>query len=200
MKLNPKKTLLVLGLVCMALLSGCSTLKNATGSVASALSSPQAGNYTIDVAVLAVSYKKFEPLFEQAKKDVQANMTKLSPNDQAQLQSAISDIQGTLDQVQSMTNGHSNATQIMVSLASLQSIYNSTKDSYLQARAVIARNYSKFPNQAQIDLKALDYLSQQMDRSWQQLSSSAAGTNATAILNNLLTISASVATIVSAGG
>lgn len=194
-----KKLLIPLFLVFSLTLGGCSAINTAAGNVNSALGSTAGVNYTVDATILAVSYKKLDPLLVQAKADVEANMGKFSPKDQAQLTAIIAEIQGTMDQIHSMVSGKDSAGQIVVKLTTIQSIYESAKTAYLQARTIISANYSKLPSKAQTDLSALDALSTQMDASLQQLYQAPKNANVTALLNNILNISATIATIAQAG-
>lgn len=197
--MKTKSTILVALLVALALMTGCSTLKGANNAIVQTLASPQAANYTMDVTVLAVSYKKLQPLLTQAETDLNANLSQFTPDQQAQLKAVQQNVDATMNQVHDMISGKGGVAVVTIDLATIQSVYDSARVSYLQARAIIEANYSKLPPKAQIDLKTLDYLAQNMDSSLQKLYASPAGANVTAILNNVLNITATIATIAAAG-
>lgn len=181
-------------IVSIGSLTGCA-------SVNKALSSPagqQAMNYTINASVVQTSLVEVVPLLKQAKIDVDNHMSTFSPSNKVVIQSGIQNIQSVVSRAQSIIGGKSSATNVVIKLSQIEYMYSSAKVSYMQLRPIIAKKMSKFPAKTQYDLKTLDSVAQRLNSSMKQLHANPSAQKAQNVVQNLLTLSASIATVVNA--
>lgn len=189
----------------VALLTACTivSIGSLTGcaSVNKALSSPtgqQAMNYTINASIVQTSLVEIVPLLKQAKIDVDKQMSSFTPANRVIVQSGISNIQSVVNRAQSIVGGKSSATNVVIKLSQIEYMYSSAKASYLQLRPILANKIASYPAKTQYDLKTVDAVAKRLNNSMKQLHSSPSAQNAQNAVQNLLTLSASIATIVNA--
>lgn len=193
--MNWLKRSAVILMTCFAVsLTGCASFNNAFSSPGAT----QAMNYTINASLVETSLTEVVPLLKQAKVDINNNMNTFTPANQVVIQSGMRNIQSVVDRAQSIVNGKSSATNVVIKLSQIQRMYASAKASYLQLRPIIANKMASYPAKTQYDLKTLDSVAKQLNTSMTKLQSNPSSQQAQQVVQNLLTLSASIATIVNA--
>lgn len=193
--MNWLKRSAVILMTCFAIsLTGCASFNNAFSSPGAT----QAMNYTINASLVETSLTEVVPLLKQAKVDINNNMNTFTPANQVVIQSGMRNIQSVVDRAQSIVNGKSSATNVVIKLSQIQRMYASAKASYLQLRPIIANKMASYPAKTQYDLKTLDSVAKQLNTSMTKLQTNPSSQQAQQVVQNLLTLSASIATIVNA--
>jgi uncharacterized lipoprotein YmbA len=183
-----KRTILALALTAGLGLTGCASVP------------PQVLNYTLNVTNAVTAVIQARPEITQAEMVIYQNKKLFTPTQWNELLYLQSNINNTLNTALSMASGAQNPATIVINLTQLQSLYNSARLSYIDAKAIIAPKMSSFTPQEQMALQQLNSNMTALNSGIQALAHVVPGVNVNQVFATALAVASSAARLALAVG
>jgi hypothetical protein len=174
-------------------LAGCAALSGGRGA--------QAVQYTINVGMLAKSIIVVDPEIASAESDIDAHKGVYSAAEWQTLKGSKVHIDAARATVANIVTASGGGGQAVVSMSTLQSVYQNAKIAYLKAKPIIENHKSSLSAQQLMDLQQLDRNATQLNDDYARVVSSKVGSvNVTALMQQALTVAAMGAKIAVVAG